>query len=140
MSEPLVVDARVTIDANELSWKAVRASGPGGQNVNKVSSKVELRFDLEGTRSIDVLVKVRLRAQAKRYLASDGALVVSSQTHRDQLRNLEEARDKLAALIRAAMVMPKPRANTKPTRASKLRRLDGKRHDAEKKRNRRVDE
>ena len=137
MSEPLRIDDRHTLLASELSWRAVRSSGPGGQNVNKVSSKVELTFDLATSTSIDVLTRVRLRSLGKRYLTADGALVISSQRTRDQRQNLEDARDKLAELVRAALLRPKRRIDTKPTRGSKERRLDAKRRTSEVKRNRR---
>lgn len=137
MSEPLRIDDRHTLLATELSWRAVRSSGPGGQNVNKVSSKVELCFDFERSASIDVLTKIKLRSLGKRHIDSAGALVISSQLTRDQHRNLEDARQKLAELVRAALVRPKRRLATKPTRSSNERRLLDKRHSADRKRGRR---
>jgi ribosome-associated protein len=131
----LYIDNRVTIPGGDLSWTAVRSSGPGGQNVNKVSSKVDLRFDLAGTRALADPVKERLRALAR--LDATGHVVVQSQATRNRVRNLEEARDRLAALIRAALVEPKERKATRPSRAVKRRRLADKRHLAEKKRQRR---
>src|SRR6185503_11540383 len=97
--EDLVIDARVAIPAEDLVWTAARSSGKGGQNVNKVSTKVDLRFDLAGTRALDPGAKARLRRSAASRIDKDGWLVVTSQATRDQSRNLEDARAKLAELI-----------------------------------------
>ncbi len=126
----------LTIPAIDLAMRAVRSSGPGGQNVNKVSSKVELRFDLDGTAALDAGTKARLRAIAR--LDADGKVLVSSQAARDQPMNLEDARAKLAALVARALVVPKPRRPTRPTRGSRERRLEGKRRDSTIKKTRRV--
>ncbi len=96
MSGPLVVSARVVIPAAELAWTAVRASGPGGQNVNKVASKVELRFDLANTQALSPSVKARLGQLAENRLDADGCILITSQLTRDQHQNLEDAREKLA--------------------------------------------
>ena len=127
MLEPLDVAPGVVIPAADLSWTAVRSSGPGGQNVNKVSSKVELLFDLRGSRALVPEVKARLRALAGKRVDAEGFLHVVSQRTRDQQQNLGDARDKLSALIAAALVRPKPRRPTKPTRGSQRRRMDDKR-------------
>ncbi|CAN5603936.1 alternative ribosome rescue aminoacyl-tRNA hydrolase ArfB [soil metagenome] len=134
---PLVVDSRVSIPDTDLVWHAVRASGPGGQNVNKVSSKVELRFDLRSTTALTAPVKERLSALAKNAIDGDGFLHVNSQKTRDQRQNLEDARAKLAELIRQALFVPKTRRKTKPTRGSVRRRLEGKAHRSEIKAGRR---
>jgi ribosome-associated protein len=127
--DDLRVTDRLVIPAEELSWSASRASGPGGQNVNKVSSKVDLRFDLPRNSRLSPEAKLRL-AQSSR-LDADGCVIVISQVTRDQSRNLEDAREKLALLIRAALVVPKKRRPTKKTRGSQERRLgEKKKHGA----------
>jgi ribosome-associated protein len=137
--EPIVVD-RVVLPAADLSWSAVRASGPGGQNVNKVSSKVVLRFDLARTRALDAQTRARLRAIAGARVDGEGVLTVTSQRTRDQQRNLEDAREKLADLVRRALVRETPRRPTRPTSGAKRRRLDDKRRNSMKKASRRSDE
>ena len=115
----------LAIDENEIAWSAMRASGPGGQNVNKVSSAVELRFDVANAFLPEDL-KVRLRPLAGRQLTQDGVLVITAQETRSQERNREIALQKLIELLRKAAHRPKRRIATKPTRASKTRRLDSK--------------
>ncbi|AKF05112.1 alternative ribosome rescue aminoacyl-tRNA hydrolase ArfB [Sandaracinus amylolyticus] len=135
--DDLVVAPGVVIPARELAWSAARASGPGGQNVNKVSSKVDLRFDLEGSIALPPEVKARVRAKAgASRLDADGRVLIVSQLTRDQKRNLEDAREKLAALVRGAMVVPKKRKKTTPSRGAKERRLGEKKRRAETKRGR----
>jgi len=136
--DALPIDRRITLPARDLSWTAVRASGAGGQNVNKVASKVELRFDLAGTTVLDGAVKVRLARLAKGRLDADGRIVIVRQRHRDQARNIEDAREALAELVRAALVRPKKRRPTRPTRASKERRLEAKKARGATKRSRRA--
>jgi ribosome-associated protein len=137
MTEPLVVDSKVTIPARDLSWSAARASGPGGQNVNKVSSKVELALDLSACAALDLPTKGRLRASFPSYFDAEGRLVVKSQVTRDQSRNLEDARARLRDMIAQALVAPRVRRKTKRTRGSNERRLESKRQVGEKKRDRR---
>jgi ribosome-associated protein len=126
----------VAIPAEELTWSAARASGPGGQNVNKVSSKVDLRFDLRHTEALTPAQKRRVRAQPGVRFDADGRVMIISQTTRDQKRNLEDARDKLRALILASLDPPKARKKTKPSRAAKRRRVDAKRKRSDVKKSR----
>jgi ribosome-associated protein len=123
---PLEVTSWVTIPDSDLEMSFVRASGPGGQNVNKVASAVQLRFDLAGTFALTEPVKQRLRALAGRRVTDDGALLIIARNHRTQEQNRREAHERLAELIRVALVPPKVRKATKPTRASKERRLESK--------------
>ena len=131
--EPLVVDDRLTIPAQLLSFTAVRASGAGGQNVNKVASKVELYFDLNGCDVLSEPVRMRLVGLCRNRMDAEGRVRIVSQATRDQGRNLDDAREKLAELIRQALTVPRARRPTKPTRSSKRRRVDEKRRDAQKK-------
>jgi ribosome-associated protein len=126
---PLEVTAAVTIPDSDLSLSFVRASGPGGQNVNKVASAVQLRFDLTGSVALDERVKLRLRALAGRRVTDDGALLIIARNHRTQEQNRREAHERLAELVRAALVEPRTRKATKPTRASKERRLESKKRE-----------
>jgi len=138
MPAPLPIDDRVTVPAGDIVWTATRSSGPGGQNVNKVSSRVELRFNLAGTTAIPEAARVRLRAIARGALDADGWILIKSDKTRDQLRNLEDARQKLRELILQALVVPKKRRPTRPTFGSKMRRLADKKHHADKKRGRTI--
>lgn len=112
------------------------ASGPGGQNVNKVSTAVQLRFNLAANTTLPEFVKARLVQLAGRRLTQSGILLIEAEAHRSQLRNREEAREKLFALIREAGILPKIRRATKPTKASKVRRLEAKSRRGEIKRQR----
>jgi ribosome-associated protein len=122
----LEVTPSVVIPDTDLSFAFVRASGPGGQNVNKVSSAVQLRFDLQGSTALSDSVKSRLRALAGRRLTDDGAILIIARNQRSQDHNRREALERLAELIQRALVVPKTRRATKPTRASRERRLDTK--------------
>ncbi len=136
-ADDLRVTDTVTIPGRDLSWTAVRSSGPGGQNVNKVASKVELRFAFAASSALSVAAKGRLVLIAGRRITTDGELIVRCDRGRDQSKNLEFARQALAGLIREALVRPKPRVATKPSKAAKRRRLDDKRRVASTKAGRR---
>ncbi len=123
---PLPVTPSLAIPDGDLAFAFVRASGPGGQNVNKVSSAVQLRFDLAATAALDEPVKRRLRALAGRRLTGDGAILIVARNHRTQERNRAEACARLADLVRRALVEPRRRRPTRPTRASQLKRVDAK--------------
>jgi ribosome-associated protein len=126
----------IALDDSELSESFVRASGPGGQNVNKVSSAVQLRFDARRSRSLPNDVATRLMRLAGSRLTKEGVIVIVAQAHRDQTRNRAEARERLFALIRQAAVRPKPRRATKVPKAQKRVRLEGKKRRSEIKRHR----
>ena len=122
----LEVTHAVVIPDTDLSFAFVRASGPGGQNVNKVSSAVQLRFDMRGSTALSDAVKGRLRALAGRRVTDDGAILIIARNQRSQDHNRREALERLADLIQRALVVPKTRKATKPTRASRERRLESK--------------
>lgn len=132
---PLVVLDLVIPEA-ELRWTAVRASGPGGQNVNKVASKVDLRFDFEQSEALTSELKARIRVSATARLDAEGKLYITSQLTRNQSDNLADAREKLAEILRAVLVTPKRRRKTKPSRAKKAARVAEKRVHAQKKQSR----
>jgi len=116
----------ISIDESEIEESFVRSSGPGGQNVNKLSTAVQLRFDVRRSPSLPNDVAIRLMALGGRRITKDGVLVLIAQSHRTQERNRADAIERLVALIKEAAVRPVPRRATKPTKASKQRRIEGK--------------
>ena len=122
----LQVAAGIEIPDRELSLSFVRAGGPGGQNVNKVATAAQLRFDLARSVALPDAVKARLRALSGRRLTAEGAILIIARNHRTQEGNRREAQERLSDLIRRALTAPKPRQATKPTRAARERRLEHK--------------
>jgi ribosome-associated protein len=122
----ITITSRITIDESEISERFIRASGPGGQNVNKVASAVQLRFDAQQSPSLPEDVRQRLMRLAGHRLTLEGVLVITAQRHRTQEANRRDALDRLVELIRRAAEPPVPRKPTKPTRASQRRRLEAK--------------
>jgi ribosome-associated protein len=133
---PLTVAPGIVIPDEELEWKFIRSSGPGGQNVNKVSSAVQLRFLLPLNGTLSAAVRNRLRRLAGQKLIDDGSILIQARSERSQERNRQEALGRLGALIQAALIEPKIRKKTKPTRASKERRIDSKKRRGSTKRER----
>jgi len=120
----------IAIDECEVEESFIRASGPGGQNVNKLSTAVQLRFDARRSPSLPNDVSIRLQRLAGSRLTKDGVVVITAQRHRTQERNRDDALARLIELIRAAAIPPKPRRATKPTAASRAKRLQGKKRRA----------
>lgn len=127
------VNARIELDEREIQEDFVRASGPGGQNVNKVSTAVQLRFDVARSPSLPEPVRERLMALAGRRLTQEGVLIIEAERYRSQRRNRDDALERLIGLIREACEIDKPRRPTRPTLASKKRRLDSKQRRGETK-------
>jgi ribosome-associated protein len=132
----LLVSRSINLPESELVVRFLRADGPGGQHVNRTESAVELRFDVLNSPSLPEEVRARLLARSDRRMTGEGVLVIQARRFRDQSRNREDARERLVEILRSALVAPKKRVATKPTRASKQRRLEGKLQRAKVKQNR----
>ena len=137
MPEAIDVAPGVLVPASALRMSVARSSGPGGQNVNKVASKVELRVDPAAVVGLGAAARARLRGLVGRRLDAEGWILVVSQRTRDQHRNLEDAREKVRALIAAALIEPKRRRRTRPSAAAKHKRLAEKKRHSERKQRRR---
>jgi ribosome-associated protein len=130
---PVEVSPTLTLPDELVEVRAVRASGPGGQNVNKVSNAVELRFDSAGWHALPASARPRLRRIAGRRMTDEGLIVIDAQRFRSLEQNRADAFERLVTMIRESLIEPKPRRKTRPTRASKERRLAGKTRDAKTK-------
>ncbi len=133
---PLNITPTIAIPDEEFEWKFIRASGPGGQNVNKVASAVQLRFLLPQNTSLPVAARNRLRRMAGQRINDDGTILISARSERSQEQNRRDALSRLAELINAALYEPKVRKKTRPTKASKERRIDTKKRRSSTKRGR----
>jgi ribosome-associated protein len=133
MPEPIDVTAGVSVPASAIRMSVARSSGPGGQNVNKVASKVELRVDPQAIAGLKEGARARLAALVRKRIDAEGWILVTSQRTRDQHRNLEDAREKIRELIGAALVEPRKRRKTRPTKASQDRRIQAKKQRARQK-------
>lgn len=136
MSDDLIINSLVTIPASELVFSASRSSGPGGQHVNTTDSRVQLRWDLQESAALTEAQRIRLLQSLSSRLTDAGQLILACDTHRSQLRNRLEVAQRLASMVREALVPPKPRKKTRSTKAAKERRLDDKRRRSSLKKDR----
>ena len=127
MGDDLIINSRLTIPAAELAFSASRSSGPGGQHVNTTDSRIQLRWNLLESAALTEVQRGRLQRILASRLSEGGEIILACDTHRSQLRNRQEVAQRLAALVRAALVPPKPRKRTRPTAASRRQRLQDKR-------------
>lgn len=138
MDKDLVINSRITIPANELQFTFARSGGPGGQNVNKLNTKALLRWPVSTSDALPEAVRERFLARHRRRITTDGYLLVTSQRYRDQGRNVSDCLEKLKGLVVEVLHPPKRRKPTRPTKASKERRLTAKRQKSEKKQQRKT--
>lgn len=131
MPEIIAITSHIAIDERELEESFVRSSGPGGQNVNKLATAVQLRFDLRGSPNIPPAMKVRAEKIAGQRLTREGVIVISADRFRTQEQNRDDARTRLVELLQRAAIVPKVRRKTRPTLASKKRRIEGKKRRSE---------
>jgi ribosome-associated protein len=136
VTAPLRINSRITIPASELRFSFVRSSGPGGQNVNKVNSKAQLRWSIIRSEAIPEELRPRLSARLASRITEKGEIVISSQRYRDQAKNIGDCLTRLREMLAAAAAVPKRRKKTKPPRSASESRLRDKRVKGEKKRNR----
>ncbi|MGL4420714.1 MAG: alternative ribosome rescue aminoacyl-tRNA hydrolase ArfB [Gemmataceae bacterium] len=134
------ITERYELPDDELEWSYARSGGPGGQNVNKVSSKAVLRWAMGKNTTVPVWVRERLKKLFPARVTTEGDVLIASQEHRDQERNRQSCVEKLAEMLAAAETLPKPRMATKPTKGSKKRRLEDKKRQADRRSDRQVGE
>ena len=136
MTIALVINDKVQVPLNELVYTASRASGPGGQHVNTTDSRIQVRWNVRESAALTEAERARICKKLASRLTESGDLILASDTHRSQRRNREEVTERLAVMLREALIPPKPRKKTKPTRASREKRLDEKRKKARTKQDR----
>ena len=136
MTDDVIISSDITIPASELELHAIRSSGAGGQNVNKVASAIHLRFDIRQSAALPEHVKSRLLALDDRRITADGIVVIKSQEHRTRERNRQAAIDRLCELVQSVLADPKPRRKTRPSRQSQRERVESKRRRGELKKTR----